>query len=143
MASERLLGLVDASVFALLAYLFNGEQLPTFGILTEWSVASVFAFCFPELIGAISNILLWSQPPSRSANKTLRILLMIGIRVRNVRLWCDSRQLLGPGQMLVWAHGRERGESPSDREAARLSMPLGMGSWFVALAWKRIFLSLF
>lgn len=133
---------MDASVFALLACLFNGEQLPMFGIPTEWSIVSVFAFCFPELIGAISNVLLWSRPPSRSANKTLRILSITSTRVRNVRLCCDSRQLLGPGRLLVWAHGRECGESPFDGEPTRLSMPLGMGSWFVALAWKRIFLSL-
>ena len=55
--------------------LFNGEQRPTCRMLTKRSIVSVFAFCFPELTGAVSNILSWSQPPSRSANETLRTLL--------------------------------------------------------------------
>ena len=62
--------------------LFNGEQLPMCGMPTKRSRVCVFALCFPELTGAVSNILSWSQPPSRSANEASKILLKIGIRVK-------------------------------------------------------------
>ena len=74
--------LVAASVFTLTACLFNGEQLPTCGMPTKRSSVCVFALCFPELTAAVSNILSWSQPPSRSAIEALRILLKISIRVK-------------------------------------------------------------
>lgn len=47
--------LIDASDFALMACLFNGEQLPPLGTPTKRSIVPVFAFCFPELMGAIFN----------------------------------------------------------------------------------------